>query len=118
MKPRISITRPLPLVVRERIPLKQGLKLGYGGKFASVGRVRERIPLKQGLKLPIIKNLLNIIGGVRERIPLKQGLKPYLVAQDKRQILSQREDSIKTRIETKDYTLISPGLYASERGFH
>ncbi len=61
--------------------------------------VRERIPLKQGLKLGAVQ-IFTISAIVRERIPLKQGLKLDKFAGWEDGPRSQREDSIKTRIET------------------
>ena len=39
------------LVVEERVPLKQGLKLIKDGQSRILNLVEERVPLKQGLKL-------------------------------------------------------------------
>jgi len=63
--------------VRERHPLKQGLKLGQNGpKLERDPGVRERHPLKQGLKHDPQGFSLHFMY-VRERHPLKQGLKPW-----------------------------------------
>ena len=42
------------LAVRERHPLKQGLKLDPGHDTADIIQVRERHPLKQGLKPSLV----------------------------------------------------------------
>ena len=46
--------------VRERVPLKQGLKLVDVKLVASGLIVRERVPLKQGLKLDRVKGIVKI----------------------------------------------------------
>ena len=62
------------MVVRERHPLKQGLKQTVCDSSGALPIVRERHPLKQGLKLPRVYRRF-MARGVRERHPLKQGLK-------------------------------------------
>ena len=63
------------MLVREHIPLKQGLRL-----FPSFPRiedflVREHIPLKQGLRQQVSHTYGYQFNLVREHIPLKQGLR-------------------------------------------
>ena len=100
--------------VRERHPLKQGLKPYdvacqlLGGKL-----VRERHPLKQGLKL-FLGQSMDGRRGVRERHPLKQGLKQKNIYCMIPKVSGQRKTSIKTRIET-GVTALHAGLRLSQR---
>ncbi len=86
--------------VRERIPLKQGLKL-YRDRAPS-----ERIQCQREdsikTRIETEYNHDNVFPAifVRERIPLKQGLKRIFHFSCGHRLLCQREDSIKTRIET------------------
>ena len=68
----------LVIRVREHIPLKQGLRLFEFCVDCVQTMVREHIPLKQGLRLfwPFPKLFLIL---VREHIPLKQGLRHSLI---------------------------------------
>ncbi len=66
------------MVVREHIPLEQGLRRNrlqvraFGRKI-----VREHIPLEQGLRL-LRHDCVNLGLPVREHIPLEQGLRQSL----------------------------------------
>ena len=63
-------------MVREHIPLEQGLRLFCAIKcFLNYSAVREHIPLEQGLRLDLPRILLSSLI-VREHIPLEQGLRP------------------------------------------
>ena len=53
-------------IVRDHIPLEQGLRLGSYLKAHCLFGVRDHIPLEQGLRL----------SRVRDHIPLEQGLRP------------------------------------------
>ena len=63
-------------LVREHIPLEQGLRLCRKKGFIKLGFiVREHIPLEQGLRLiREVRNLGHHVF-VREHIPLEQGLR-------------------------------------------
>ncbi len=77
--------------------------------------VRERIPLKQGLKPYLFNTPSDWDIFVRERIPLKQGLKLKIPANCQERQNGQREDSIKTRIETCPFVGLVLGLYDCQR---
>ena len=61
--------------------------------------VREHIPLEQGLRLNSIK-LLSFIVFVREHIPLEQGLRHTLLIINPPFHIGKRAYSIRTRIKT------------------
>ncbi len=46
----LNLVNQAPVKVRERVPLKQGLKHHCPGRPLAQECVRERVPLKQGLK--------------------------------------------------------------------
>ena len=62
-------------VVREHIPLEQGLRHVFCDFVIEVVAVREHIPLEQGLRHPTILIEETTKGLVREHIPLEQGLR-------------------------------------------
>ena len=85
--------------IRERHPLKQGLKHSTALSFPVSSVIRERHPLKQGLKQnrPAIQTEKIFI---RERHPLKQGLKQTAGARCAIPGENSGKTSTKTRIET------------------
>ena len=85
--------------VRERHPLKQGLKQWLALIVFHTKNVRERHPLKQGLKRNW-RVFLGVFNGVRERHPLKQGLKQWNRSLFISFQQSSGKTSTKTRIET------------------
>ena len=111
-------------MLREHIPLKQGLRpliqlsgsslmnpqRAYSIKTRikttflvsaarTISMLREHIPLKQGLR-QIIRTRKANIRYLREHIPLKQGLRPRMFKCVSSVLISQRAYSIKTRIKT------------------
>ena len=63
-------------ILREHIPLKQGLRQQDINREAKLVRLlREHIPLKQGLRLPFERAGGELCRVLREHIPLKQGLR-------------------------------------------
>ena len=87
------------LLVREHIPLEQGLRLSYPARWWSFIRVREHIPLEQGLRPFAAFGAASVACGqraysIRTRIKTHIPL-PLLVS-----FHSQRAYSIRTRIKT------------------
>ena len=62
--------------------------------------VREHIPLEQGLRLFLCHIVVPCTEWVREHIPLEQGLRPCLIPIFTEKLRCQRAYSIRTRIKT------------------
>ena len=103
--------------IREHIPLEQGLRLHAVGKDPTFHRrIREHIPLEQGLRLFSRKSRSGF-PCIREHIPLEQGLR-----HESRQLESflyrdQRAYSIRTRIKTDKGKPIYPLNTLNQRAY-
>ena len=64
------------LLLREYLPLKQGLRLLKFNNIHNNMHLREYLPLKQGLRPTYLVVFINN-GWLREYLPLKQGLRPH-----------------------------------------
>ena len=62
------------VVIEEKNPLKQGLKLCDNASHDAYYFIEEKNPLKQGLKLDTLQRMRSIVN-IEEKNPLKQGLK-------------------------------------------
>ena len=62
------------IVVRDHIPLEQGLRPIKVNASSKVDQVRDHIPLEQGLRRKSSDSISNSIV-VRDHIPLEQGLR-------------------------------------------
>ena len=86
-------------IVRDHIPLEQGLRQLACDTLIHLLIVRDHIPLEQGLRL---RPCAAYPGGafVRDHIPLEQGLRPNRDLGSFLGSASQRPYSIRTRIKT------------------
>ena len=62
-------------MVRDHIPLEQGLRQSKTIVLAERTKVRDHIPLEQGLRLPGMHVHMAVL--VRDHIPLEQGLRLF-----------------------------------------
>ena len=69
---RVLLSRPR--IVRDHIPLEQGLRRACGWLPPCPCRVRDHIPLEQGLRRDLWAPMPSSVS-VRDHIPLEQGLR-------------------------------------------
>ena len=93
-------------LLRECLPLKQGLRLPNSEPLIKFPILRECLPLKQGLR-QFRASWFSTLIGLRECLPLKQGLRPDVKLYNRVHDHTQRVSSIKTRIKTYASLLLS-----------
>ncbi len=71
-----DVQTPMIFVVREHLPLQQGLRQRPQSDASRSLHVREHLPLQQGLRLQQFRRKAFGLT-VREHLPLQQGLRPY-----------------------------------------
>ena len=93
------IMNKIERIVRDHIPLEQGLRLVTDYKCMCGALVRDHIPLEQGLRQNQWKRYKNG-RNVRDHIPLEQGLRRLIHRLVLYRNACQRPYSIRTRIKT------------------
>ena len=66
------------LLLREYLPLEQGLRLDQAIHIVIGVRLREYLPLEQGLR-PIHSRVILCYKSLREYLPLEQGLRRFIL---------------------------------------
>ena len=64
-------------LVRDHLPLQQGLRLSISTVRVAPSIVRDHLPLQQGLRLPVSALRITFAVTVRDHLPLQQGLRQY-----------------------------------------
>ena len=104
-------------VVRDYLPLQQGLRQ-KNKRYPTFRRyVRDYLPLQQGLR-PDPEAWGSDPEAVRDYLPLQQGLRPAPIRAKITAVWSQRLSSITTRIKTATHSSICSCLTWSETIFH
>ena len=88
------------IIVRDHIPLEQGLRLATCSGIVLDFYVRDHIPLEQGLRLNRTSDV-KVSTSVRDHIPLEQGLRHFFFHLLSLTVSRQRPYSIRTRIKTR-----------------
>ena len=87
------------LQLRDHLPLKQGLRLGYSSDSSLLKGLRDHLPLKQGLRPTCIAYYSSVRSELRDHLPLKQGLRHFNPEVFDLNGVPPRPSSTKTRIE-------------------
>ena len=87
-------------MLRDHLPLQQGLRQLYSEHFRCLRLLRDHLPLQQGLRHLYTSFSLFQYMVLRDHLPLQQGLRQMLIPLSNAFQEPQRPSSITTRIKT------------------
>ena len=88
-------------MLRDHLPLEQGLRLPPLIDIANGLDLRDHLPLEQGLRHSEDSEEPEEPAELRDHLPLEQGLRPAGITSNELDLRAQRPSAIRTRIKTR-----------------